>query len=106
MFGPTTGAERRTWQRRALAVLADLLAEDLPPMRWMVTPVGDLAGRVVARDPDGQRVAFETWVAFLGAEPWPERRGAGYSHLHAVVDRYREVRISLTADVLHDDECL
>lgn len=102
VFGPPADAERRARQRRALAVLADLLTEDLPVMQWSLNPGADLMGRPAAADPAGRREAFDAWVARLGAHEWTPVTSGGMTRLHAVCDRYRDVRIGVGADILDE----
>ena len=104
MIGPITDAGRRGWQRRAVRVLAELLARagrDLPPLRWTVATRAALTGYVEEYDPTRARQQFEAWTAAVGATPWPERGPAGGRiHLHAVREHYDGlVTVAVIADI-------
>lgn len=55
-----------------------------------------------APTPAGRREAFDTWTARLGAARWEPVTSAGMTRLHAVSDRYRDVRIGIGADILDE----
>jgi hypothetical protein len=110
LFGPVTNADRRGWQRRDAAALAEMLdaadKADLPPLIWQVGMSG-LVGRCMDRDPAARRGEFEAWARFLGeVELWPEHRTpGGTTHLHAGRRGYgpRRVDVTVIADI-HDED--
>jgi hypothetical protein len=103
---PVTDADRRVWQRRAVELLADLLAEadrlGLPPLRWMVHPGLALIGSCDI-DPDKGRAGFDAWADYLNAVRYPEIRNdfGDITRLWADVPRVlnTSVTIAIEADL-------
>jgi len=107
-MGPITDAERLGWQRRAVAVLTELLAraqrDGLPLMRWTVQPRAGLIASPDSTDPAQRRADWDVWCRVLGARPWPEHTSSGRTHLHAVAERVDGlVTVAVLADLLHDE---
>ena len=103
-----TDAERRTWQRRALAVLDELLtigaAQKLSTLSWSLDPLGDLVGAVFSRYdvPENQRreVAYRDWQRWTTAIEAAPRQVAGHTdcdYLAAETIRDRVVRVVISA---------
>jgi len=103
-----TDAERRGWQRRAVAALSDILdigtRERLTPLSWIVNHLGALVGDVVtpytvdeALHREAMRTTWHEWVDALDADPWPSSREPGAVHLSAETTVRRSVRVVLRA---------
>ena len=103
---PITDADRRVWQRRAVDLLADLLAEadrlGMPPLRWMVHPGLALIGSCDI-DPDNGRAEYDAWTDYLNAVRYPEVHNdfGDITHLWADVPRVlnTSVTIAIEADL-------
>lgn len=109
-------AERRGWQRRALAALSDLLdlgtRDRLTPLIWTLNHHGALVGDVVtpynlddesfdergdARRADAMRATWQAWVDALHAQPWACSRHPSATHLSAQTTARASVSVILRA---------
>lgn len=109
LVDPISDTDRLAWQRRAVDLLAELLAEAtrlrLPPLGWLIHPGLALIGTCQV-DPVKGRAAFEAWCAFLDADPAPEVHGefGDLTHLRATVGSAlnTSVTVAIEADLLPD----
>jgi hypothetical protein len=110
-IGPITDAERRGWQIRDVAALADLLEAanmaGLPPIGWRMSACGGWVGEVSHRDP--VREVFGQWAAFLAArwpvERWPDTDRSDHVHLHVNRKlRAGQVDVTVIADIYDENE--
>jgi hypothetical protein len=97
------------WQRRAVAVLGELLqraeSEAVPVVEWEVGDVGPaLLGRCAGPSVPAQVEAFDAWHALLGpADRVTENRIGALTRKIASWERYQGVHVVLAADLLDDD---
>ena len=100
-------ADRASWQRRAAAELARILAghPELPCIAWTVGPASSvLIGQVSGLAPAPQvRQAFAAWRQALGLGQGREPPGGGTSRRRAA-DRSGGVTVRLTATVFEQEE--
>src|SRR4051794_15288375 len=106
-----TNADRLRWQRRAVALLGELLAraaaDDLPgEVRWTIAAGSHLVGTCVAATSTQRRADWDTWRYFLAAEPWPEYTSNGRTPLHAIARRCRDTttNVAILADLWDDED--
>jgi hypothetical protein len=114
-FGPVTDAERRGWQIRDVAALADLLnaahKAGLPPIAWHIGHLGGLLGTCTDPNPAQCRAEFDAWAEFIraqGGEPhdWPEQRVGGRLRLRAGRRKCgpHKVDVAVIADIYDEGE--
>lgn len=106
-------AEQIAWQRRAVSVLGDLLAQaardSLPVLWWTVDGAGAaLVGRSLARPSSSRRGELEAWGRALGIELHEHRWRDGGGNITGS-DKQRKTQhgfctIALTADIYADDD--
>lgn len=99
------------WQRRAVAVLADLLdqaaRDSLPVLAWTVGHSGaHLLGRAVSYPVSGRRDAIGAWGAALGIELRERVDSSGVTRVLGVAEQRDTAHgfctITLAADVYAD----
>ncbi|RSM58954.1 hypothetical protein DMH03_23945 [Amycolatopsis sp. WAC 01376] len=107
---PVTDTDRIRWQRRAIADLAQYLADErtagFPVLVWLVTATGGLVGRVPHTGTVADLLAaFDTWTGHLGLTRWPEHvNHDGWLHLHAVGTPPNRTTVTVIADIGTDDD--
>jgi hypothetical protein len=103
---PTTDADVRRWQRRAVRVLGELLQrEGLPVLRWTVATGARLVGHVDEHDLVKGRQQFEAWAQTLDGAKRYEVEHSGRVHLNATVEHLDGlVAVGVIADLVADPE--
>ena len=100
-----TQVDRYIWQRRAAALLVQLLDEnrDLPAIAWTVGTPSKLVGRVSGLQPAAAaRAEFEAWADALGLD---QRREYGNAVTYLAAHTHRDgVALGIVVNLIHDDE--
>jgi hypothetical protein len=99
-------AERLRWQLRAHIILAQLLdaaiRQDLPAIAWTIATTGAITGTVngLGVTADEQRLQFDAWVAYLGAERTERTRRDGSATLYAKFEAAGETAGAIRAELV------
>lgn len=105
--GPVSNRDRVRWQMRAVAALAEMLAEayaperDLPVIPWQIGVTGGFAGTVAVIPGEDREAVFFAWAGFLDLAP-VRHRELGVVRLYASAKDWRGkgVDIALSATVV------
>jgi hypothetical protein len=106
---PITDIEQIAWQRKAHALLGELLAQatrdHLPPVTWTIGQAGAiLHGNVGSSGADRRRADFSAWRAVLGTPDSDlETPDGGAVRLRAIWLRMQGVKVILSATIWEEE---